>query len=41
VSDFSEATVASAEVSESVETEKPAASGLVLEQGLIPASPTR
>jgi hypothetical protein len=41
VSEFSEATVASAEVAESVETEKPAASGLVLEQGLIPASPTR
>lgn len=41
VSNFSEATVASAAVSESVETVKPASSGLVLEQGLIPASPTR
>ncbi len=41
VSNFSEATVASAAVSESVETEKAAPSGLVLEQGLIPASPTR
>jgi hypothetical protein len=41
VSDFTAATVASAEVSESVETQKPALSGLVLESGLIPASPTR
>jgi len=41
VSEFSMATVASGELEVSVETANLASSGLVLQSGLIPASPTR
>jgi hypothetical protein len=41
VSEFSMATVADGELEVSVETEKLPSSGLVLQSGLIPASPTR
>jgi hypothetical protein len=41
VSEFSMATVANGELEVSVETANLASSGLVLQSGLIPASPTR
>lgn len=41
VSEFAESTVASAQVSEGVEAQESATPGLVLDSGLIPASPTR